>query len=808
MTVKFLIVGNLRCGATWLQGMLASIHGVCCDGELRWGIKDDVLKPYQKDLKQIKGPIIETLEVLSGVKVCGSKLLLDPEGYSSEEFQQMEDLLDRDLRIIHVQRNYSDALRSLLQDQGYRLRKESLNEKSSDVYLEECKRERKENSFLKRVSVSRCEQVIRSFYDNDLWVSQLEARQKHFIQVDYEEISEKFFQLLKFLSIRVSSTTAASIHSQSDFLKLEKVLEPRVFRYAKLKSVLDTYDKLRILQKNIKFLSPVARESVFSTYEKKIDVPSFNERAESKNFPVSVMIDIIPGESFLESLFLKNRHSSEPVSLLVIFSNFYTVQGLLTNPKYHTFIKEEVIRLWHSSEWEEKLNQELKNMRSPLHACESLISLKEHPISQLLEFRLKQAKQSYLKESEEHFRSLEKYYNGEGFERRVKDLVQGAKPRIYLDRACTSVAVKRFTDGCACALKELGFDVMVHEACRAGSIDFFHAVNYEIDQFKPDLRIMSPNFVKGYLSEYAHLRLPTVFSVQDLGPHFDYVKAIKELSLKEHEFLFYLIDNLTHRYLEAGASQKQLICDYLPIDFPSVNLQEYLAAPRFEVGYAKTMGKPRNLRQVIGEQNDELEVLIQRRVKQEGFWSLKECVEWGNDRSQQQNLINYYHESVSLHFVRSLKEAKFSMALTGDGWEGYEDLLSSSLGHAEDREDYQVRFLDNQINLSINPFVQYHPRIIEGGVCGAFFLVFYVPEEVSWCPMPEGMLPGKHFDFFTSAQDLIEKCEYYTKRPDLCLEIGGNLKNFVEDNFSYQRLCQQFLEKFNAFIHSTQIMRV
>ena len=218
------------------------------------------------------------------------------------------------------------------------------------------------------------------------------------------------------------------------------------------------------------------------------------------------------------------------------------------------------------------------------------------------------------------------------------------------------------------------------------------------------------------------------------------------------------------------------------------------------------MRSPRGLSELFKSQTkqtqmhwESVEAKMHKRMHASGLLGLEDCISLGSSRFEQQELINYYHEHLSLHFIEALKKKGFRLGLTGAHWQSQRGFEKYALGHAEDRADYQARFLESKINISMNPFAQYHPRIIEGGVCGAFFLVFQVPNQMSWCDIPKEMIPGKHFDYFSSKQELVEKCQYYLERPHLRREMAERLRTYVKERFSYKNLCNEFLGRFDRF---------
>lgn len=802
MKKKFLIISNIRCGATWLQNILEKIDGIYCDNELRW-LSPHPPKKHQIYLENRDFNLSKYLdEIAEDEKTVGTKLLMEIQRYKEDDLSKLSDKLDPEICIIHLHRNYTQTLRSIILDQGYSIRSNE-GEKKSNIIKELLKEKSHKTLKEQKISNTLCSAIVKSLYKNDLWISSLEEKHKSYLQIDYNEIPEKLLYLTQFLGIHTSSATTRSALNRSNFLKVPSKKAPNILNYTKVRSTLKTYEGLSILLKNIKHLSTIAQTSIFQTSQQEIEVPVFNDPIKEVFFPIIILIDVKPHHEFLEKFLLKQTSGGQPTSLLIIFSSFSVIKEIITDKKYHLCIVQGLLKLWHSSEWQERLSEEFKNIRTSLLFCKSIIAYNNHPLRHKIKISIEEGRTSYLKRTKQARENIYRYYQSDIFKERLHNIIRGKPPKIYLERACSSIAIKRFSDNCAKHFKNMGCDVYIHEPCTGGSIDFFYASEIELDLFKPDFCIRSPNVPKGYKHAHIEATIPSLYSMQDMGPHVSCREALEKHPLNKHDFIFLIVHYFYSQYLKAGADKEKLICDYLPGTKPSFHLKEYKTKEKYDIGYVKTMGSYLHMKDspIFTTENekyfaDTLEKRILKKIQGNEYTSLEECASWGKAQKQHQEILDYYHQQHSLHFIKTLYKEDYNLALTGKNWDLIPNLQKYALGHAEDRSDYQIRFLDNKINLSINPWAQHHPRIFEGGICGAFFLVYYVPNNFSWCDISHLLKPGEHFDYFSTPEELVKKCRYYLRETKLRKQIGKNLQEVVKKHFSYDKLCKKILERF------------
>jgi hypothetical protein len=263
---------------------------------------------------------------------------------------------------------------------------------------------------------------------------------------------------------------------------------------------------------------------------------------------------------------------------------------------------------------------------------------------------------------------------------------------------------------------------------------------------------------------------------------------------------------------EAGVAEDQVFFDFLPVDRPPMDTSTLTFTERYDVGFVKTMTHELDLPEitmVLGREKlseaechemRQIQKRIELRIEQNGFVDFRECRMWSPNSLWLNGCVSFTHERLCEYFVRALAEDGYSLGLTGNNWNKFPHLAEYSLGYARTREEYYSRFFDNKINLSINPWDIYHPRILEGGWCGAFFLIHKMPDDVAWQHLPKQMRAGEHFEYFETREELREKVAYYLKHSEERKRIGRNLQDLVQSEFTYESYCRLLMERFRHLL--------
>lgn len=135
---KFLIVGNGRTGSTWLETMLGCLPEVAVDYELKWNPIGYELPPHLRVIpNRPSGCGDLLLEIGGDHSIVGSKLILDKRLHSPSEYADLHATIDRDIRIIHLVRDYYDVVLSWYRGVYHVLNENATSEesdKSSEIY--------------------------------------------------------------------------------------------------------------------------------------------------------------------------------------------------------------------------------------------------------------------------------------------------------------------------------------------------------------------------------------------------------------------------------------------------------------------------------------------------------------------------------------------------------------------------------------------------------------------------------------------------------------------------------------------------
>lgn len=699
-------------------------------------------------------------------------LQLDARAYTDQERAVANKSISSTTWVIHVQKGYRELLLSPFQE-----------------------------------DLSGCSQTLKFFYENDLWAFSLRERSKKYMALDALETAEQLKDLLSWMEIPVSwyevRQSAYTLVQDQFFIKenTKSLNSPQLSR------LLEAYEGLLNRLYHLSFLNSCTVQNILYTEDDLQAAPVLDLEVSEHCKPVTIFLDVAPNAEFLKAFILSTSLRKEHRSVILIFSHKQVVEPLVSDCKYRMAIKKGIMKIWHVSEWEECLEKEFKNLRNPLYFCKSIVSSPSHREYTRLQEFIKCRRTRYLQQCEEACMQMQEYYTSTGFEKRLDAIAQGKSPRVYLQRPCHTVAVKQFIDNMAEELRHLGCEVFVHPPCDVGKVDFVSTSILEINEFKPDFLVETPNYYLSEIDGYQRAALPRLYSLQDIRPHKTFLSQLDQQPMRGLDILYTLVPRFSEKILQSGLLEEQFLCDYLPVERGKISKSFLNLEPRFDVGYVKSMTPHNRLRDLVKAKTAEeknLADLVQgeiiQKVKKGEVDPLDEVVHWKNGLLWEQEFINCYHYEFVLHFIRKLKKSNVSIGLSGSNWEKIPGLRSDALGHAESREDYQLRFLENKINLSMDAWAEYHPRIFEGGILGAFFLVFKPQEGMSVHDLPSEMRAGEHFDFFVDEKDLLQKCQYYLKRPEKRKEIGKNLQSFLKKRFSYANFCEEVLIRFRSLI--------
>lgn len=522
---------------------------------------------------------------------------------------------------------------------------------------------------------------------------------------------------------------------------------------------------------------------------------------------VVIAVDVMVPHAIAEA-FLGQRDPGEvPSNLVIIYSNEELIEHFLTEDSYKPHLKSQRLRLWSSDSWQEAMQSTCEqDIRSSLIACRTLIKnpQDEELGNQVEQFLLKI--HAWHRQVVEVSRSNARdYYSSEGFQRRLKRIARGAMPKVLIEQACHTVATKQFARGLFEGFRVVGIEAHLHTPCPESSYDYLSADMIDIGHFQPDLLI---RFANGYGAEelqrqtYDIPQLPIVIPLQDVEPHLNFAPFVQSHPLHPLDIVLSMHDRVIPDIKKAGVPEEQILCDYIPIDPLPFDPDQVKVPKRYDVGLVKTLNRSDSLLERIGAdlEGDELaaalsaEEILRHSIEQEKPLDLFECGALGCGYPWTEHTYTAYHEWLCIDTVRSLIHTELGLA--GANWDRLPELAPHAIGHLHSRDRYLKNFMQTRINLSINPWNEYHMRVLDGGQCGAFFLVHRVPDDVRWRALPKELVAGEHYDTYFGRTELKEKVNYYLYHPNHAEEIGKNLQKAVRGRYSYENLADKILTRF------------
>ncbi|MFT5319451.1 MAG: hypothetical protein ACI8RA_002727, partial [Chlamydiales bacterium] len=337
----------------------------------------------------------------------------------------------------------------------------------------------------------------------------------------------------------------------------------------------------------------------------------WNKSISQKDRPCLIFIDVEPTSSFVDK-FLYNPIAANPSCMLIILSEENDFKRLREQYKKKSYYKNHQLIIWNKSESLYLLESELENLRTPIPFCKNIISAEKDPHKDLVYELLKNHRKAQRIAAEEIKLSIRNYYRSNVFLSRLHSVFREHTPRVYVDRACSSAAVKRFSDAIASALEELGCIVFIHPMCEGSLNDYTFATNIEIAHFKPDLIIRSPNSIDDTPAFSINPGPPTIYPLQDFFPHLHFLRHIKQHPLGIYDSCFCLLPGFAPQYMNAGLDEDQLMCDFIPC---TPNKVENIT-PIYDIGFAKTMSHAHHFSETVeiktAEESQQAEMLNRR----------------------------------------------------------------------------------------------------------------------------------------------------------------------------------------------------
>ena len=223
---KFLIIGNMRTGSTWLETLLGALPDVVTEFELKWRPRYAPLAVHR--VLDMSSPtvdhILEAFE--SDLPVAGSKLILDLDYLLPIEFTKLEAKLSPEIRIIHLTRDLRSIFLSRRRGVYHRLNRDSALRVSDRIRAAideaDIARARAQPS-PERVHKSDCYDELAIYVRNDARFAQLAGTHERYLHIDYDEVPRRLTEIARFVGSEAGPDITRGVLENSPTAKLPPV---------------------------------------------------------------------------------------------------------------------------------------------------------------------------------------------------------------------------------------------------------------------------------------------------------------------------------------------------------------------------------------------------------------------------------------------------------------------------------------------------------------------------------------------------------------------------------------------------------
>ena len=253
---KFVVISNMRSGSTWVETSLGALADVAIDYELKWGAEfapSSVHVFLDEGSSSISG-ILEAID--TDAPITGSKLVFDPNGMTSVDFQSLTEKIGADVRIVHLTRHYRDVFLSARRGFYH-----SLDPERADKIGAQMREGLKAADFGRAgtppshvVTPAACLRELGILLENDRRVCSLATMGFPYLQVDYTDFSRSLEEIARFIGSDASSAEIQSVLARPVVKKLPPLDGGRlVTNLERLEPIFEAFEGVRreeVLRRN------------------------------------------------------------------------------------------------------------------------------------------------------------------------------------------------------------------------------------------------------------------------------------------------------------------------------------------------------------------------------------------------------------------------------------------------------------------------------------------------------------------------------------------------------------------------------
>ncbi len=179
--------------------------------------------------------------------VVGSKLVLDPVPLSVEDFSDLKQTIEPDIRIVHLTRDYRDVYLSIARGLFINLLRSPVQDtKGKKLMTRLLEFTREKDKWLSSqnrhyIPPGSCEETLVTLYKNDMWISSLQEKYEHYMRIDYRKIVDDFSRVLRFIGSNASRAEILQVLAAPPTIKLPKAEVQGIIENAKEVMELATY---------------------------------------------------------------------------------------------------------------------------------------------------------------------------------------------------------------------------------------------------------------------------------------------------------------------------------------------------------------------------------------------------------------------------------------------------------------------------------------------------------------------------------------------------------------------------------------